>query len=183
MPTSTRRTAVSAEGEIRPDDGGALGLPRAAAGALAAREVDGAQVPDAGLRHGAAAARPVGGDPAVRLHASAKGAPAHWLLLIVGDRVDVLESRVEALMHGQPDNPITETGVLAESSARPSARASGSTAPTSSINRSICCCGRHPISRLRAESTCLRKARPGKYARCADRTRPAVRKLWRAGRT
>ena len=37
-----------------------------------------------------------------------------WLLLIIGDRVDVLGSRVEALMKGQPDNAITETGVLAE---------------------------------------------------------------------
>jgi hypothetical protein len=43
-----------------------------------------------------------------------EGRTAHWLLLIIGDRVDVLESRVEGLMHGQPDNPITETGVLAE---------------------------------------------------------------------
>jgi hypothetical protein len=43
-----------------------------------------------------------------------EGRTAHWLLLIIGDRVDVLEGRVEALMKGQPDNPITETGVLAE---------------------------------------------------------------------
>jgi hypothetical protein len=43
-----------------------------------------------------------------------EGRTAHWLLLIVGDRVDVLEGRVEALMKGQPDNPITETGILAE---------------------------------------------------------------------
>jgi hypothetical protein len=43
-----------------------------------------------------------------------EGRTAHWLLLILGDRVDVLEGRLEALMRGQPDNPITETGVLAE---------------------------------------------------------------------
>ena len=43
-----------------------------------------------------------------------EGRTAHWLLLIVGDRVDIIESRIEALMNGQPDNPITETGVLAE---------------------------------------------------------------------
>src|SRR4051794_10194494 len=43
-----------------------------------------------------------------------EGRTAHWLLLIAGDRVDVLEGRVEALMKGQPDNVITETGVLAE---------------------------------------------------------------------
>jgi hypothetical protein len=39
---------------------------------------------------------------------------AHWLLLMAGDRVDVLESRIEALLKGQPDNVITETGVLRE---------------------------------------------------------------------
>jgi hypothetical protein len=43
-----------------------------------------------------------------------EGRTAHWLLLIAGDRVDVLESRVEALLKGRPDNPITETGVLRE---------------------------------------------------------------------
>src|SRR4051812_38371437 len=43
-----------------------------------------------------------------------EGRTAHWLLLIIGDRVDILESRVEALLKGQPDNPISETGVLAE---------------------------------------------------------------------
>jgi hypothetical protein len=43
-----------------------------------------------------------------------EGRTAHWLLLIAGDRVDVLESRVEALLQGRPDNPITETGVLRE---------------------------------------------------------------------
>ncbi len=42
------------------------------------------------------------------------GRTAHWLLLILGDRVDVLEGRVATLLKGQPDNPITETGVLAE---------------------------------------------------------------------
>src|SRR3954462_10872566 len=43
-----------------------------------------------------------------------EGRTAHWLLLIVGDRVDILEGRVETLLKGRPDNPITETGVLAE---------------------------------------------------------------------
>jgi hypothetical protein len=33
---------------------------------------------------------------------------------MAGDRVDVLESRVAAVLGGHPDNPITETGVLAE---------------------------------------------------------------------
>ena len=39
---------------------------------------------------------------------------AHWLLLLAGDRVDVLGSRVGAMLTGRPDNPITETGVLRE---------------------------------------------------------------------
>jgi hypothetical protein len=38
----------------------------------------------------------------------------HWLLLMAGDRVDVMESRVTALLRGRPDNVITETGVLSE---------------------------------------------------------------------
>jgi hypothetical protein len=43
-----------------------------------------------------------------------EGQTAHWLLLMAGDRVDVLEGRVEALLKGEPDNPVTETGVLSE---------------------------------------------------------------------
>jgi hypothetical protein len=43
-----------------------------------------------------------------------EGQTAHWLLLMAGDRVDVLENRVEALAAGRPDNPIAETGVLRE---------------------------------------------------------------------
>jgi hypothetical protein len=43
-----------------------------------------------------------------------EGQTAHWLLLIAGDRVDVLESRITALLQGRPDNPVTETGVLRE---------------------------------------------------------------------
>jgi hypothetical protein len=43
-----------------------------------------------------------------------EGRTAHWLLLIAGDRVDVLESRIGALLQGRPDNPIAETGVLRE---------------------------------------------------------------------
>ena len=39
---------------------------------------------------------------------------AHWLLLMAGDRVDVAESRLQALAAGRPDNPIGETGVTAE---------------------------------------------------------------------
>ncbi len=43
-----------------------------------------------------------------------EGRTAHWLLLIAGDRVDVLESRVTAVLRGRPDNVIAETGVLRE---------------------------------------------------------------------
>jgi hypothetical protein len=39
---------------------------------------------------------------------------AHWLLLMAGDRVNVLESRAAAAFSGRPDNVITETGVLRE---------------------------------------------------------------------
>jgi hypothetical protein len=43
-----------------------------------------------------------------------EGQTAHWLLLIAGDRIDVLESRCSALLSGRPDNVIAETGVLSE---------------------------------------------------------------------
>lgn len=43
-----------------------------------------------------------------------EGQAAHWLLLIVGDRVDVLESALRSLLTMRPDNPITQTGVLGE---------------------------------------------------------------------
>jgi hypothetical protein len=39
---------------------------------------------------------------------------AHWLLLIAADRVDAWESHLASFATGRPDNPITETGVLAE---------------------------------------------------------------------
>ncbi|WP_349268936.1 hypothetical protein MPNTM1_04132 [Mycolicibacterium parafortuitum] len=43
-----------------------------------------------------------------------EGRAAHWLILLLGDRVDVVESRITALLHGQPDNPVTEMGLTAE---------------------------------------------------------------------
>jgi hypothetical protein len=36
------------------------------------------------------------------------------MLLIIGDRIDLLESRFTALIGGRPDNPISESGVSAE---------------------------------------------------------------------
>jgi hypothetical protein len=43
-----------------------------------------------------------------------EGQTAHWLLLMAGDRVDVLESRVQGILQGRPDNPIAESGVWRE---------------------------------------------------------------------
>ena len=43
-----------------------------------------------------------------------EGRAAHWLLLIAADRVDAGEAHAAALLSTRPDNPITETGVLAE---------------------------------------------------------------------
>jgi hypothetical protein len=43
-----------------------------------------------------------------------EGRLAHWLLLMAADRVDVVEAMAEAARAGRPDNPLTETGVLAE---------------------------------------------------------------------
>jgi len=43
-----------------------------------------------------------------------EGKASHWLILLAADRVDVLESTVEAALRGRPDNPLTETGVVAE---------------------------------------------------------------------
>lgn len=39
---------------------------------------------------------------------------AHWLLLILGDRVDATGAHVRSLFSRHPDNPITQTGVLSE---------------------------------------------------------------------
>jgi hypothetical protein len=43
-----------------------------------------------------------------------EGQSAHWLLLLLADRIDVIESRVGALVRGRPDNLLAETGVRAE---------------------------------------------------------------------
>lgn len=52
----------------------------------------------------------------IRRHAYtySEGRLAHWALLMVGDRVDVLESRIGALLRGRPGNVISETGVMSE---------------------------------------------------------------------
>lgn len=43
-----------------------------------------------------------------------EGRNAHWLLLIVGDRVDAWGAHARSFASLHPDNPVTETGVLAE---------------------------------------------------------------------
>jgi hypothetical protein len=43
-----------------------------------------------------------------------EGRLAHWMLLIVGDRVDALGSHLRSFATLRPDNPITQTGVAAE---------------------------------------------------------------------
>jgi hypothetical protein len=43
-----------------------------------------------------------------------EGRAAHWLLLIAADRVDTMESTARSFASLHPDNPITETGILAE---------------------------------------------------------------------
>jgi hypothetical protein len=39
---------------------------------------------------------------------------AHWLLLMLADRVDAWENHVRSFLTLHPDNPITETGVVSE---------------------------------------------------------------------
>ena len=43
-----------------------------------------------------------------------EGRAAHWLLLVLGDRVDAVESHVASFATTQPDNPFTQTGIAAE---------------------------------------------------------------------
>lgn len=48
-----------------------------------------------------------------------EGQTVHWLLLILGDRLDAATAHVKSLASARPDNPITETGVLGERGRRP----------------------------------------------------------------
>jgi hypothetical protein len=43
-----------------------------------------------------------------------EGRAAHWLLLLLADRVDAWEHHLTSFATVRPDNPITETGVLSE---------------------------------------------------------------------
>lgn len=51
-----------------------------------------------------------------------EGRLAHWMLLIAGDRVDAWGSHLRSFASLHPDNPVSETGVLAELSADGTAR-------------------------------------------------------------
>ena len=60
---------------------------------------------------------PRGLSGAIRRYSYAKyseGRAAHWLLLMLADRVDAVEEHVKSFATLHPDNPITETGVKAE---------------------------------------------------------------------
>jgi hypothetical protein len=43
-----------------------------------------------------------------------EGRAAHWLLLVLADRVDAVEEHLRSFLTSRPDNPITETGVRSE---------------------------------------------------------------------
>ena len=48
-----------------------------------------------------------------------EGQAAHWLLLVVGDRVDSAGAHLLSLFSKRPDDPITQSGVLGERGRRP----------------------------------------------------------------
>jgi hypothetical protein len=52
-----------------------------------------------------------------------EGRNAHWLLLIVGDRVDAWGAHLRSFASLHPDNPVTETGVRSELTAGGTSRA------------------------------------------------------------
>ena len=43
-----------------------------------------------------------------------EGRAAHWLLLMLADRVDAVEEHLKSFATLRPDNPVTETGITAE---------------------------------------------------------------------
>lgn len=48
-----------------------------------------------------------------------EGQSAHWLLLVVGDRVESTGAHVRSFFTKRPDDPITQSGVLGERGRRP----------------------------------------------------------------
>jgi hypothetical protein len=60
---------------------------------------------------------PSGISGVIRKYSYAKyseGRAAHWLLLVLADRVDAWENHLTSFLTLHPDNPITETGVRSE---------------------------------------------------------------------
>ncbi|WP_420367772.1 hypothetical protein [Curtobacterium sp. L1-20] len=55
-----------------------------------------------------------------------EGRLAHWMLLVLGDRIDVATHRVTDALRGRPDRLIRETGVRAERGKHPVAARLGS---------------------------------------------------------
>ena len=54
-----------------------------------------------------------------------EGRAAHWLLLVLADRVESTGAHVRSFASRRPDNPITETGILAERGLHPIASRRG----------------------------------------------------------
>ena len=48
-----------------------------------------------------------------------EGQTAHWLLLLLGDRVDSTTAHLKSLFSRRPDDPITQSGILGERGRRP----------------------------------------------------------------
>lgn len=48
-----------------------------------------------------------------------EGRVAHWLLLVLGDRIEATGAHARSLFTTRPDNPVTQTGVLSEPRRRP----------------------------------------------------------------
>jgi len=44
---------------------------------------------------------------------------AHWLLLVLGDRIDAAGSHARSIFEGHPDNPLAESGILGERGRHP----------------------------------------------------------------
>ena len=54
-----------------------------------------------------------------------EGRAAHWLLLVAADRVDSTTAHLRSFATTRPDNPLTETGILAEPRRHPIASRRG----------------------------------------------------------
>jgi len=48
-----------------------------------------------------------------------EGVSTHWLLLVLGDRVEAIGAHVRSLASSRPDDPITQSGALSEPKHRP----------------------------------------------------------------